>query len=83
MIVTEEEQSQAMEHGLQSTLSYLEEEKLADINLNRISLIENQHMADMKAEEAGRAKQILPANFLQSCWSRSEDFLLSLVERFI
>ena len=77
MIVTEEEQSLAMEHGLQSALSYLEKEKLADINLNRISLLENQHMAGRKAEEAGRAKQILPANIVGrglkifcSHWSR-------------
>ena len=60
MIVTEEDQSSpAMEHGLQSALSYLEKEKLADINLNRISLIENQTLASMKAEEAGRADQII------------------------
>ena len=63
MIVTEEDQnSPAMEHGLQSALSYLEKEKLADINLNRISLIENQTLASMKAEEAGRADQIIGNN---------------------
>ena len=60
MIVTEEEQaSPAMEHGLQSALSYIKEEKLADINQNRISLIENQKLASLKAEKTGRADLII------------------------
>ena len=60
MIVNEEEQtSPAMEQGLQSALSYIKEENLADINLNRISLIENQTLASRKALEAGRADQII------------------------
>ena len=57
VIVTEEGDIPFMEQGLQSALSYLEEEKLADINLNRISLVENQKFAKMKAVEAGRANQ--------------------------
>ena len=60
MVVTEEEQSSpAMEHGLQSALSYLEKEKLAEINLKRISLLENQKLASMKTAESGRADQII------------------------
>ena len=60
VIVTEEEQaSPAMEHGLQSALSYIKEQKLADINQNRISLIENQEMASIKALETGRADLIM------------------------
>ena len=59
MIVTEEEHSPAMEHGLQSALSYLEKEKLADINLNNISLIENQMLASIKSSEAGGAYKII------------------------
>ena len=59
VIVTEEEHSPAMEHGLQSALSYLEKEKLADINLKNISLIENQMLASMKSFEAGGAYKII------------------------
>ena len=57
VVVTEEEHSPAMEEGLQSALSYLEKEKLADIKQNRISLRENQKLAKFKAHEAGRADQ--------------------------
>lgn len=57
VIVTEDGNVPSMEQGLQSALSYLEEEKLADINPKRISLVENQKFAKMKAEEAGRANQ--------------------------
>ena len=57
LVIVTEEGNPSMEQGLQSALSYLEEEELADINLNRISLVENQKFAKMKAEEAGRANQ--------------------------
>ena len=59
MIVTEEEHSPAMEHGLQSALSYLEKEKLADINLNNISLTENQMLASTKSLDLGMAYKII------------------------
>ena len=68
MIVTEEEHSPAMEQGLQAALSYLEKEKLADVNQNRISLREKQQVAGIKAEEAGRVRtaksQRLPQTFV-------------------